>query len=78
MKDKTWSWTEGSAYATPKLEGKIHYEPDKRTCVMPVKLEPGKTYVLGINSERFRGFKDSDGRSALPYLVVFRTRAAAQ
>jgi hypothetical protein len=76
MKDKMWSWTEGSKYAVPKSAGTIHYEKGQRTCVMPVKLEPGKTYVLGINSERFRNFKDMEGRPALPYLVVFHTKAA--
>jgi RNA polymerase sigma-70 factor (ECF subfamily) len=76
MTDGSWSWTEGTKYATPKLDGKIHYEADERTCVMPVTLEPGKTYVLGINSERFRNFKDQNERPALPYLVVFRTKAA--
>jgi len=76
MTDKTWSWTEGKVYSVPKLNGTIHYEQDKRTCVMPVKLEPGKTYVLGINSERHRNFKDSQGRPALPYLVVFHTKTA--
>jgi RNA polymerase sigma-70 factor (ECF subfamily) len=75
MLDRSWSWTSGNVYATPKAEGEIHYEHDRRTCVMPVRLEPGKTYVLGINSERFRNFKDVDGRPALPYLVAFRTRA---
>jgi hypothetical protein len=45
---------------------------------MPVKLEPGKTYVIGVNSERFRNFKDTKGHPALPYLFVFRTRAAAE
>ena len=75
MKHKTWSWTEGKKYAVPKLDGTIHYEPDQKTCVMPVKLEPGKTYVLGINSERFRNFKDTDGQAALPYLLVFHTKA---
>jgi RNA polymerase sigma-70 factor (ECF subfamily) len=76
MKPNSWSWTEGTQYAVPKLSGKIHYEPDKRTCVMPVKLEPGKTYVLGINSESFRNFQDTGGRPALNYLVAFRTRDA--
>ncbi len=60
----------------PKSDGKIHYEADQRTCVMPVKLEPGKTYVLGVNSERFRGFQDQKGHAALPYLLVFRTKDA--
>ncbi len=75
MIDQSWSWVSGNVYATPKADGKIHYEKDRRTCVMPVKLEPGKTYVLGINSERFHNFKDVDGRPASPYLVAFRTRA---
>ena len=67
MRDKSWSWTEGNVYSVPKLDGKIHYEYDQRTCVMPVKLEPGKTYVLGINSERFRNFQ---GRRRTPGLAV--------
>jgi RNA polymerase sigma factor (sigma-70 family) len=75
MIDKSWSWTSGNVYAFPKADGPIHYEKDRRTCVMPVKLEPGKTYVMGINSERFHNFKDVDGRPASPYLVAFRTRA---
>jgi len=76
MTDKSWSFTEGNVYSVPKLNGTVHYEPDKRTCVMPVKLEPGKTYVLGINSERHRNFKDVEGHPALPYMVVFHTKAA--
>ncbi len=76
MTDKSWSWPSGNKYATPESDGEIHFEPDGRTCVMPVKLEPGKTYVLGVNSERHRNFKDTEGRPALPYLVVFRTKGA--
>ena len=45
----------------------------KRTCVLPVKLEPGKTYAIWLNSQKFGNFKDTDGRSAVPYLLVFRT-----
>ena len=69
MTDKSWSWPTGNKYAAPKVEGgTIHFERDERTCVMPVKLEPGKTYVVGVNSERFyTGFKDTGGppRAAL-------------
>jgi Bacterial Ig-like domain len=75
MTDNSWSFTEGKSYAVPKPDGKIHYARDKRMRVMPVKLEAGKTYVLRINSERFRNFKDAEGRPALPYLVVFRTKS---
>ena len=37
MTDKSWSWTEGTKYAFPTSDGEVHYEPDGRTCVMPVK-----------------------------------------
>jgi RNA polymerase sigma-70 factor (ECF subfamily) len=77
MTDKSWSWPTGNKYAAPKGDGLIHFERDGRTCVMPVKLEPGKTYVIGVNSERFRNFKDEKGHPALPYLMVFRTKAAS-
>jgi Bacterial Ig-like domain len=77
MTDKSWSWPTGKKYAAPKDNGAIHFERDGRTCVMPVKLEPGKTYVIGVNSERFRNFKDAEGHPALPYLMVFRTKSAA-
>jgi hypothetical protein len=50
------------------------YMEDKRTCVMPVKLEPGKTYVIWINSQKFNYFKDTQNNSAIPYLLVFETK----
>jgi hypothetical protein len=52
------------------------YEKDKRTCVLKVKLEAGKTYAIWVNSDRFTNFKDADGRPAVPYLLVFQTRKA--
>ena len=30
--------------------------------MLPVKLEPGKTYALWINSAKFAGFKDASGK----------------
>lgn len=75
MAEKGWSWTQISDETFPKNDGKIHYEKDRRTCVMPVKLEPGKTYVIWLNPPRFRGFKDADGHPAEAYLLVFETKA---
>jgi RNA polymerase sigma-70 factor (ECF subfamily) len=74
MLDRNWSWTQISNETFPKVTGKIHYEKDKRTCVMPVKLEPGKTYVIWLNPPRFTSFKDTDGQSAVAYLLVFQTK----
>lgn len=74
MQDGTWSWAMISKESFPKLDGKPNYLADKRTCVLPVKLEPGKTYAIWVNSEKFDSFKDTDGRSAVPYLLVFKTK----
>jgi hypothetical protein len=74
MQDDTWSWSTLSKESFPKLDGKPKYLADKRTCVLPVKLEPGKTYAIWVNTEKFGNFKDTDGRSAVPYLLVFKTK----
>jgi RNA polymerase sigma-70 factor (ECF subfamily) len=73
MEDGSWSWTTLSQKSFPKIDGKPKYLADKRTCVLPVKLEPAKTYAIWVNSQKFLNFKDTDGRSAVPYLLVFRT-----
>jgi RNA polymerase sigma-70 factor (ECF subfamily) len=74
MLDMTWSWSQLSDATFPKTTGKPRYDNDRRTCVLPVKLEPGKTYAIWLNSEKFGNFKDADGRKAVPYLLVFRTK----
>ncbi len=73
MKDESWSWVTHSKESFPTMDGKPKYLADKRTCVLPVKLEPGKTYAIWVNSEKFGNFKDADGRPAVPYLFVFKT-----
>jgi hypothetical protein len=74
MQDDSWSWVMHSKESFPKMEGKPKYLADKRTCVLAVKLEPGKTYAIWLNSEKLGNFKDRDGRSAVPYLLVFKTK----
>jgi hypothetical protein len=74
MANGSWSWSQMSNETFPQIIGKPKYLEDKKTCVIDVKLEPKKTYILWLNSENFKGFKDSDGRPAIPYLLVFQTR----
>jgi RNA polymerase sigma-70 factor (ECF subfamily) len=75
MMDKTWSWSTVSKDSFPKVAGKPHYDKDGRTCVLPVKLEAGKAYAVWLNSEQFHNFKDAAGHPAVPYLLVFETKA---
>jgi RNA polymerase sigma-70 factor (ECF subfamily) len=53
----------------PKLEA------DGRTFVTQAKLEPDTTYAFTANTAKYKNFRDTDGNSALPYLVVFKTKA---
>jgi RNA polymerase sigma-70 factor (ECF subfamily) len=74
MTDGSWSWANVSPGNAPKVIGKPRYADDKKTCILPVQLEPGRAYALWINTPRFQNFKDAEGRPAVPYLLVFETK----
>jgi hypothetical protein len=74
MQNGSWSWVKVSDDSFPKMSGKPGFLEDQRTCVLPVSLEPGKTYAIWLNQAPSENFKASDGRKALPYLLVFQTR----
>lgn len=74
MADGSWSWVKNSSETFPQATGDVHYLKDMKTCVMPVKLEPGKKYVIWFNSQNHQNFKDTEGRPAVPYLLTFTTR----
>jgi hypothetical protein len=73
MTDGRWSWSQMSGDTFPELAGESHYLDDQKTCVLPVKLQPGHTYVLWLNSQKFHGFQDQAKQPAIPYLLVFQT-----
>lgn len=57
----------------PEINGKPRYI-DSRTCVLPVKLQPAKTYILMLNSGRFNSFMNTDGVPAKEFALIFATR----
>jgi RNA polymerase sigma-70 factor (ECF subfamily) len=71
--NRMWSICQISKESFPESAGQVHYL-NNRTCVMPVKLEPGKTYVLWFNRAQFNSFRDVDNHPSVPYLLVFETR----
>jgi len=75
MRDGGWSWATASKDSFSPIAGKIKYLADKRTCVLPVRLQAGKTYAIWLNTQKFSNFKDAQGRPAVPYLLVFKTRS---
>ena len=73
MTHEMWSFVYAKPAAFPKVSGAARYLDDKRTCVLPVSLEPGKTYGIWINSQKHDSFRDTYQRPAVPYLLVFKT-----
>src|SRR5262249_15833195 len=73
MVDESWSWCTAWDDSMPDTVEKARYLPDHKTCVMKVRLEPGRTYAAWLNSGNFNNFRDTDGNPALPYLLIFQT-----
>jgi hypothetical protein len=76
MRDWNWSWVEVSKESFPTKTGEPHFLSlsDQRRCVLPVSLESGRTYAIWLNNPPFQNFQDQQGRRAVPYLLVFRTK----
>ncbi len=72
MKDHSWSWCGGGEFF-PESAGKISYDKKLTTCAMPVKLEPGHAYILGINSRRAQNFRSASGIPAQRGILFFAT-----
>lgn len=75
MADNSWSWTTAWKDSNPVAIGKPHYDAAMKTCTLKVKLEPNKTYGYWINSQKFSGFRDKQGKAAVPYFFVFQTKS---
>jgi beta-lactamase regulating signal transducer with metallopeptidase domain len=73
-----FSWTGGGPDYPPTLEGQKAQWRDKRTCVLPVKLEAGHYYRVGINSSSYRNFRSVAGVSAEPSAIYFTTQGASE
>lgn len=71
-----WAWVIEDKSTAPDI-GESTWDATVRTNSAPVKLEPGKTYVVWINSPQYSYFKDPQGRTATPVRWSFTTRAAA-
>ena len=69
-----WSFVTASPAAFPEVAGSVRYLEDKRTCILPVTLEPDTTYGIWINSAEHTSFRDTYQHPAVPYLLVFKTR----
>ena len=76
MTNNMWSWVIHTKESFPEIAGEVRYLADGRTCVLPVKLYPGRTYAIWFNSPNYKhsAFRDRANNPAVPYLLVFETR----
>lgn len=71
-----YSWTGGG----PEFPGREDQRPqwrDRRTCVLPVKVEAAHYYRVGINAPSFRNFRSATGVSVIPTAILFTTKGAS-
>lgn len=74
MQDNSWSWSSEDKNKFPKMRGEPYYAENYTKCVLPVKLEPQKDYVIWINSANYRNFRSKTGIPVEPYKLTFRTK----
>jgi hypothetical protein len=67
------AWCRDNNYTVPETTGPPRYV-NQRTCVLPVRLQPGKVYAIWLNTESHPTFRDHNENPALPYLLIFETR----
>ena len=71
------SWTGGGPQFPPTPEGEKAQWRDKRTCVLPVKLQAGHYYRVGINSTSYRNFRSAAGVPTPTSAIYFTTQGAS-
>ncbi len=69
-----FSWTGGPPEFPPSPAGKKAHWQDTRTCVLPVELEPGTSYRVGINAPSFKNFRSAEGTPAGISEIRFTTK----
>jgi predicted secreted protein len=75
MKPKSFSWT-GGGESFPKVVGTPFYNKKLNVCTLPVKLEPGCVYWVGVNSPSYKNFQTKDSIPADRYIILFATKNA--
>ncbi len=72
------SWTAGPSDFPPMDDSRKAQWVDDQTCILPVKLEKGSYYRLGLNSKSYRNFKSADGIPLPPISLYFVTVGASK
>ena len=74
MMDQDWSWAYTNKNEFPEMTGPPYYTERLKRNVLPVKLEPNREYVIWLNSQEFKNFKDKSGNHLIPFKFTFKTK----
>ena len=74
MMDNSWSWSMENQDTFPKTTGSPYYVDGNTRNILPVQLQPGKEYVIWVNTSNNKNFKDKNGNPAAPFKFTFKTK----
>jgi len=74
MSRESYSWVQSGAGDFPEKTGSPRFVT-ARTCMLPVKLQPGRSYWIGINHGRFVSFVSTSGAQAETFVLEFKTKS---
>lgn len=79
VSSKDYAFVESDLGETPVHTGEPRFEDGNTLCILPIKLQPGTTYALSINSDKIKGFRSSENPNVAvtPYLLRFTTSGTA-
>ena len=72
MHTGSWSLT-GDPADVPKFTGPPRFDATGCILTVPMELEAGRTYRIGLNGPRHRGFKSAEGVVLEPCVITFQT-----
>ncbi|MBP1643413.1 MAG: sigW 13 [Acidobacteria bacterium] len=75
MDPEGWAWVVENAATAPEV-GESSWDPAQRTNTVQVRLQPGRDYVVWVNSPQYSYFRDRGGKPAAPVRWTFSTAAA--
>jgi len=75
--EKSWAWVTEGSESFPETTGEAFFEAGARTVALPVRLAPGRTYIVWLNSDEHLLFRDDRSTPLRPVRWTFTTRAAA-
>ena len=67
-----WSFA-GRPQDAPSYVSQPSLSADGRTISVAVQLQPGRSYVVWLNSESYKNFRDAQGQPAEPFRLTFST-----